>query len=310
MDDGGSPTTGMKKLSNRLMKLFGVDTDDVTEEEIISMVNEGHEQGVLQANEAEMIHNIFEFGDKDAKDIMVHRKNIIAIDGTMTFLEMLDFTIENNYSRYPVYIDDIDNIIGVLHIKEVLALCQKQEIYHTAIKDIKGLIREVDFIPETRNINTLFTMMQNAKTHMVIVVDEYGQTSGLVAMEDILEEIVGEIHDEYDEKEDDMFRQISEQEYIIEGSMNLDDINDRLETDLVSEDYDSLGGFIIEHLDRLPEVGDEVCTDNGIRLIVEALDKNRVESVRMYLPEKHDADNKSELSSSESAAQTAFTEEK
>ena len=110
MDDGGSPTTGMKKLSNRLMKLFGVDTDDVTEEEIISMVNEGHEQGVLQANEAEMIHNIFEFGDKDAKDIMVHRKNIIAIDGTMTFLEMLDFTIENNYSRYPVYIDDIDNI--------------------------------------------------------------------------------------------------------------------------------------------------------------------------------------------------------
>ncbi|WP_252191958.1 CBS domain-containing protein, partial [Roseburia inulinivorans] len=178
MDDGGSPTTGMKKLSNRLMKLFGVDTDDVTEEEIISMVNEGHEQGVLQANEAEMIHNIFEFGDKDAKDIMVHRKNIIAIDGTMTFLEMLDFTIENNYSRYPVYIDDIDNIIGVLHIKEVLALCQKQEIYHTAIKDIKGLIREVDFIPETRNINTLFTTMQNAKTHIVIVVDEYGQTSG------------------------------------------------------------------------------------------------------------------------------------
>ena len=153
MDDGGSPTTGMKKLSNRLMKLFGVDTDDVTEEEIISMVNEGHEQGVLQANEAEMIHNIFEFGDKDAKDIMVHRKNIIAIDGTMTFLEMLDFTIENNYSRYPVYIDDIDNIIGVLHIKEVLALCQKQEIYHTAIKDIKGLIREVDFIPETRNFS-------------------------------------------------------------------------------------------------------------------------------------------------------------
>ena len=185
MDDGGSPTTGMKKLSNRLMKLFGVDTDDVTEEEIISMVNEGHEQGVLQANEAEMIHNIFEFGDKDAKDIMVHRKNIIAIDGTMTFLEMLDFTIENNYSRYPVYIDDIDNIIGVLHIKEVLALCQKQEIYHTAIKDIKGLIREVDFIPETRNINTLFTTMQNAKTHIVIVVDEYGQTSGIVAMEDM-----------------------------------------------------------------------------------------------------------------------------
>ena len=195
MDDGGSPTTGMKKLSNRLMKLFGVDTDDVTEEEIISMVNEGHEQGVLQANEAEMIHNIFEFGDKDAK---------------------LDFTIENNYSRYPVYIDDIDNMIGVLHIKEVLALCQKQEIYHTAIKDIKGLIREVDFIPETRNINTLFTMMQNAKTHMVIVVDEYGQTSGIVAMEDILEEIVGNIEDEHDQEEK-MIEKLPDGSYLMDG---------------------------------------------------------------------------------------------
>ena len=130
------------------------------------------------------------------------------------------------------------------------------------------------------------------------------------AARDILEEIVGEIHDESDEKEDELVQKISDREYIIEGSMHLDDVNDHLDTELDSEDYDSLGGFIIEHLDRLPEVGDEVCTDNGIRLIVEALDKNRVESVRMYLPEKHDADNKSELSSSESAAQTAFTEEK
>ena len=240
MDDGGSPTTGMKKLSNRLMKLFGVDTDDVTEEEIISMVNEGHEQGVLQANEAEMIHNIFEFGDKDAKDIMVHRKNIIAIDGTMTFLEMLDFTIENNYSRYPVYIDDIDNIIGVLHIKEVLALCQKQEIYHTAIKDIKGLIREVDFIPETRNINTLFTMMQNAKTHMVIVVDEYGQTSGIVAMEDILEEIVGNIEDEHDQEEK-MIEKLPDGSYLISCSASLDPNDDeKFETDAFGYHFEVL----------------------------------------------------------------------
>ena len=241
MDDGGSPTTGMKKLSNRLMKLFGVDTDDVTEEEIISMVNEGHEQGVLQANEAEMIHNIFEFGDKDAKDIMVHRKNIIAIDGTMTFLEMLDFTIENNYSRYPVYIDDIDNIIGVLHIKEVLALCQKQEIYHTAIKDIKGLIREVDFIPETRNINTLFTMMQNAKTHMVIVVDEYGQTSGIVAMEDILEEIVGNIED---------------------GMTSAEEALEILKIHIPEEDeFETLNGILISLLDRIPNDDEKFETD-------------------------------------------------
>ena len=251
MDDGGSPTTGMKKLSNRLMKLFGVDTDDVTEEEIISMVNEGHEQGVLQANEAEMIHNIFEFGDKDAKDIMVHRKNIIAIDGTMTFLEMLDFTIENNYSRYPVYIDDIDNIIGVLHIKEVLALCQKQEIYHTAIKDIKGLIREVDFIPETRNINTLFTMMQNAKTHMVIVVDEYGQTSGIVAMEDILEEIVGDILDEYDEDQV-TFRLLKDNSMIIQGLAPLEDVEEKLGIEFKASEFETLNGYLTSVLGHIP----------------------------------------------------------
>ena len=278
MDDGGSPTTGMKKLSNRLMKLFGVDTDDVTEEEIISMVNEGHEQGVLQANEAEMIHNIFEFGDKDAKDIMVHRKNIIAIDGTMTFLEMLDFTIENNYSRYPVYIDDIDNIIGVLHIKEVLALCQKQEIYHTAIKDIKGLIREVDFIPETRNINTLFTMMQNAKTHMVIVVDEYGQTSGIVAMEDILEELVGEIWDEHDEIVENV-RKLGENNYDINCAMDLDEFFDMF--DITDEtDSSTLNGWVMEHLGRIPDVGDKFSA-HGLEITIKAADGRRVNEINV-----------------------------
>ena len=247
MDDGGSPTTGMKKLSNRLMKLFGVDTDDVTEEEIISMVNEGHEQGVLQANEAEMIHNIFEFGDKDAKDIMVHRKNIIAIDGTMTFLEMLDFTIEN--------------IIGVLHIKEVLALCQKQEIYHTAIKDIKGLIREVDFIPETRNINTLFTMMQNAKTHMVIVVDEYGQTSGIVAMEDILEEIVGNIEDEHDQEEK-MIEKLPDGSYLMDGMTSAEEALEILKIHIPEEDeFETLNGILISLLDRIPNDDEKFETD-------------------------------------------------
>ena len=279
MDDGGSPTTGMKKLSNRLMKLFGVDTDDVTEEEIISMVNEGHEQGVLQANEAEMIHNIFEFGDKDAKDIMVHRKNIIAIDGTMTFLEMLDFTIENNYSRYPVYIDDIDNIIGVLHIKEVLALCQKQEIYHTAIKDIKGLIREVDFIPETRNINTLFTTMQNAKTHIVIVVDEYGQTSGIVAMEDILEEIVGNIEDEHDQEEK-MIEKLPDGSYLISCSASLDDLFDRFSTRSVDIDSASISGWILEELGRVPVEGDHFIYEN-LDVTVTRVDHRRTLEIRV-----------------------------
>jgi len=154
-------------LANLLARVFGVDplsdTDDVTEEEIISMVNEGHEQGVLLASEAEMIHNIFEFGDKEAKDIMTHRKNICALDGTRTFRQALEFIKENNYSRFPVFLDDIDNIIGVLHIKEALELSLDAAVYDTPVSKIKGLIREVDFIPETRNINSLFAMMQAAK---------------------------------------------------------------------------------------------------------------------------------------------------
>ena len=189
------PLTGIVAVStNALLRVMGLRTtdeqSDVTEEEIISMVNEGHEQGVLLASEAEMIHNIFEFGDKEAKDIMTHRKNICALDGTRTFRQALEFIKENNYSRFPVFLDDIDNIIGVLHIKEALELSLDAAVYDTPVSKIKGLIREVDFIPETRNINSLFAMMQAAKSHLVIVVDEYGQTAGIVAMEDILEEIV------------------------------------------------------------------------------------------------------------------------
>lgn len=256
MDDGGSPANGLKRLSNRILKLFGVDTEDVTEEEFISMVNEAHEHGVLEANEAEMMHNIFEFGDKAAKDIMTHRKNMIAIDGTMTFVQALDFVAANNYSRYPVYIEDMDNIIGVLHIKEMLALCQKTEVFQKQIKDIEGLVWEVDFIPETRNINSLFKMMQTAKTHMVIVVDEYGQTAGIVAMEDILEEIVGNIEDEHDEEETMIERQ-TDGSFLMDGMTSLEDVVKLLKIDVPQEDeFDTLNGLLISLLDRIPNDGE------------------------------------------------------
>lgn len=261
MDDGGSPTTGMKKFSSKILKLFGVDTEDVTEEEIISLVKEGHEHGVLEANEAEMIHNIFEFGDKDAKDIMTHRKNIIAIEGTTTFLEALDFLKHNNYSRYPVYIDDINNIIGVLHIKEMLTFCLDRDVYDKPIKDIDGLVRSVDFIPETRNINTLFTMMQTAKTHLVIVVDEYGQTSGIVAMEDILEEIVGNIEDEHDE-EKAMIEKLPDGSYIMDGMTPVEDALEVLGADVPEADeFETLNGLLISELDRIPGSDEKIKTD-------------------------------------------------
>ena len=277
----------------------------MTEDELRTIVDVSHEDGVIESDEKEMIYNVFDLGDANAKDIMVPRVHVTFAEVNNTYEELIAIFREDKFTRLPVYEDTPDNIVGIINMKDLLLYNKKTETFN-----IRDIMREPHFTYEYKDISELLVEMRDSTFNIAIVLDEYGEMAGLITLEDILEEIVGEIHDEYDEKEDDMFRQISEQEYIIEGSMNLDDINDRLETDLVSEDYDSLGGFIIEHLDRLPEVGDEVCTDNGIRLIVEALDKNRVESVRMYLPEKHDADNKSELSSSESAAQTAFTEEK
>lgn len=248
MDDGGSSKHFLSRIFH---KLPFVNTEDVTEEEIISMVNEGHEQGVLLESEAEMIHNIFEFGDKTAKDIMTHRKNISALDGNSTFEDAISFIIANRNSRFPVYIDNIDNIIGVLHIKEALFNSQNRDLMKTPIKEIDGLIREVDFIPETRNINALFKEMQSAKSHMVIVVDEYGQTAGLVAMEDILEEIVGNIFDEHDE-ENVFIEKKADGSFVMNGMTPLEDVGEALGIDFEEEEYDTLNGFIISLIDKIP----------------------------------------------------------
>ena len=255
MDEGVSPnrTNIFKKITN-FMKKTSKD-DDVTEEEIISMVNEGHEQGVLLASEAEMIHNIFEFGDKEAKDIMTHRKNLIAIDGNLSYNDAVSFIIENSKSRYPVYLNDIDNIIGVLHIKDAFAFAQKNEVFRTSIKDIPNLIREVDFVPETLNIHTLFKMMQAKKSHMVIVVDEYGQTSGAVAMEDILEEIVGNIEDEHDEEET-LIRQNPDGSYLMNGLASMPEVIELLGLPVDEDAFETLNGFLVSLLEKIPNDGE------------------------------------------------------
>ena len=196
-----APLTALISITaNGILRLFGInasgDKSDVTEEEILSMVNVGHEQGILRANEAEMINNIFEYGDKEAKDIMTHRKHVNAIEGSTLLKEALEIILEGNNSRFPVYKGDIDNIIGILHMKDVMIESRKGLYLEREIQEIPGLVREAVFIPETRNINELFQGMQSKKNHMVVVVDEYGQTAGIVAMEDILEEIVGNIFDE------------------------------------------------------------------------------------------------------------------
>ena len=248
------------KISNATIKLYGIapfdGEDNVTEEEIMTMVNEGHEQGVILASEAEMITNIFEFGEKEAQDIMTHRKNIIAIDGNNTIDETFSIIIYESNSRFPVYDRDIDNIVGVLHFRDLMKIyadCSKREKSLIELKE--ELLYDAHFIPETRNINALFKAMQSKKIHMAIVIDEYGQTSGIVTMEDILEEIVGNIMDEHDEEEHFITHE-ADGSYIMDGSTMLDDIEDILDIEFEDKDYDTLNGFMIFYLGKIPEEGE------------------------------------------------------
>jgi len=240
-----------KKFKKNIKKNNQASEDDVIEEEIISMVKEGHEQGVLMDSEAEMIHNIFEYADKEAKDIMTHRKNIVAIDGNMSFYDMVAYVDDTGKSRFPVYEGDIDNIIGVLLIKDAFLFCQKNEVFRTSVKDIPGLVREVDFITETIKINSLFKKMQSEKSQICIVIDEYGQTSGLVAMEDILEEIVGEIEDEHDEEEQ-TFSVESDGSYTFDGLTELPDVLEVIDLPIEEDAFETLNGYVISLLEKVP----------------------------------------------------------
>ena len=253
-----SPLTGIVAFtSNMVLRLLGMNPyqneADVTEEEIISMVNEGHEQGVLQASEAQMITNIFEFSDKEASDIMTHRSNVVGIDGNMTLKDCVDFMLnEGINSRYPVYIENIDHIIGIIHLKDACKFAQKANNEQRLVKNIKNLVREVKFVPETRHIDGLFHSMQANKNHMVIVIDEYGQTSGLIAMEDILEEIVGNIFDEFDEDEV-LFKQKGQDQYEIDGLTPLEELEQLLNITFVEEEFETLNGLMVSRLEHIPK---------------------------------------------------------
>lgn len=269
----------LRKKKN--IKLNNVSEDDVIEEEIISMVKEGHEQGVLMDSEAEMIHNIFEYVDKEAKDIMTHRKNIVAIDGGMSFYDMVAYVDDTGKSRFPVYEGDIDNIIGVLLIKDAFLYCQKNEIFRTSVKDIPGLVREVDFITETIKINNLFKKMQSDKSQICIVIDEYGQTSGLVAMEDILEEIVGEIEDEHDEEEQ-TFQMESDGSYTFDGLTELPDVLEVIDLPIDEDEFETLNGYVISLLEKVPNDGDyEIVEMHGYRFEIQKVVNRIIREVRI-----------------------------
>ena len=280
-------------FSRGVMRLMRVDPDAaskaMTEEELRTIVDVSHEDGVIESDEKEMIYNVFDLGDATAKDIMVPRVHVTFADVESTYDELIEIFREDKFTRFPVYKDSQNNIVGIINMKDLLLYDKNEEFV------IDRFLRKPHFTYETKSISDLLVEMKDSTFNIAIVLDEYGDMAGLITLEDILEEIVGEIHDEYDEKEDELVQKISDREYIIEGSMHLDDVNDHLNTELDSEDYDSLGGFIIEHLDRLPVAGDEVITEEGIRLIVEKLDKNRIEKVHVYLPETlHVSDHESE----------------
>ena len=268
---------GMKNNKKTLDGILG--NDDVTEEEIISMVREGHEQGTILASEAELIHNVFEFDDKEVKDIMTHRKNIVSLDGNMSFIDAIEFIIDTGKSRFPVYENDVDSIIGVLHIKDAFTFFEKNEVYRSSIKDIDGLIRPVDFIPETVNINDLFKKMQSKKSHLAMVVDEYGQISGLIAMEDILEELVGNIEDEHDEEEN-YIRKNDDETFIMDGMTEFSDVKEALSLPVDDDAYETLNGFIISLSDKIPEGGDKtVISAYGYRFSVMSVEDKVIKQV-------------------------------
>ena len=268
---------GMKNNKKTLDGILG--NDDVTEEEIISMVREGHEQGTILASEAELIHNVFEFDDKEVKDIMTHRRNIVSLDGNMSFIDAIEFIIDTGKSRFPVYENDVDSIIGVLHIKDAFTFFEKNEVYRSSIKDIDGLIRPVDFIPETVNINDLFKKMQSKKSHLAMVVDEYGQISGLIAMEDILEELVGNIEDEHDEEEN-YIRKNDDETFIMDGMTEFSDVKEALSLPVDDDAYETLNGFIISLSDKIPEEGDKtVITAYGYKFSVMSVEDKVIKQV-------------------------------
>ena len=273
-------------LSTGLLMLLRIDPNakdnTMTEAELRSVVNVSHQDGVIESDEKEMIYNVFDLGDAIAKDVMVPRVNVTFADIDSSYDELIDLFREDKFTRLPVYQETKDNVVGTINMKDLLLYDSKKSEFQ-----IKDILREAYFTYEYKSISELLVEMRQASFNIAIVLDEYGETSGLITLEDILEEIVGEIHDEYDENEEENIKAVGKHEYIIEGSTNLDDLNDSLDLNLESEDYDSLGGFIIEKLDRLPKAGDSVSTEDGIRMVVEKLDKNRIETVHLYLPENY-----------------------
>lgn len=267
-------------LSRGLLWLLHVDMNQkaqtITESEFLTIVDVSHEEGVIESEERQMIANVVDFGDSQAKDVMIPKVDVVFAQVDMDYEEVIDIFRENYYTRLPVYEDTTDNVIGILNMKDLLLYQQGAPF------SLREYMREPEFTYEHKNTSELMDEMRKHKTTMMIVLDEYGATAGILTLEDLLEEIVGDIRDEYDEDEEERIQLVGDGEYVIEGSIQLDDLNDELDLGLESEEYDSLGGYLIEKLDHLPEEGEQVETDT-LTLTVDQVVKNRIEKVRLQL---------------------------
>ena len=255
------------------------DQNKLTEEELRTIVDVSHETGVIETEEKDMINNLFDFGDAEAKEVMVPRIDMTFADINNTYEELIELFRKDKFTRLPVYEDSTDNVIGIINMKDLL-LYDDKETFH-----IRDILREPYYTYEHKNTAELFMEMRKSSISLAIVLDEYGATAGLITLEDLLEEIVGEIRDEYDTDEEDPIVKLSDREYLVLGSTNLEDLCEKLDLDFESDDYDTIGGYLIGLLDHLPEKNEIIITDDDVLLRVEQMDKNRIEKIYIKKPE-------------------------
>ena len=283
-------------LSKGILKLLHVDPnkkmDTITESELKTYVDVSHEDGQIESDEREMIYNIFEFSDTCVKDIMIPRTNMVTVNADESVNDLIKIFHESMYTRIPVYQEDKDSMIGFVNIKDLFIARISGQKNIT----LKSLLREAYYTYEYKKNADLLLEMREKSMNVAFVLNEYGSTVGMVTLEDLLEELVGEIRDEYDEDEKELIQKIDDRSYLIEGSMNLSDINDSIGTSLNSDDYDSIGGIIIGQLDRLPEDNESVVLADGTTLQVKGIDQNRILHVLLTLPEPKEEETDEEVS--------------
>jgi CBS domain containing-hemolysin-like protein len=270
----------INKVSMLVLKLLGTDKTQketaITENELRTIVEVSHEEGVIESEEKKMINNVFDFGDSQARDVMIPRIDMKCADIDSTYHEIIDIFRSEKYTRLPIYEGTTDNVVGIINVKDLLLFDSHEEF------NIRDILREPYYAYEFKKTSELMEELKKTSNNIAIVLDEYGSTVGMITLEDLLEEIVGEIRDEYDEDEKDPIQKISANEYLIEGMTKLDDFNDLTKLNLQSDEYDSMGGFVIEVLDKLPQQGDVVELPGAV-ITVERVDKNRIESLRVIL---------------------------